>query len=101
MQSTNHNDDPSGTPTIDFSHKKQPDVSEFFSSTQVVVRLRQKQLSGIVRRAAMLEPIAIPNHAKSAPAPEKAPRKVGGRVRRLRNLWPFGGTKGRKAHARG
>ncbi|MGI9241230.1 MAG: hypothetical protein ACR2RV_10540 [Verrucomicrobiales bacterium] len=84
---------------------------EFISSTEIIVSLRQKELESIVHRAALLKP---QSHLPTTGSKSSHPRPVGDRVgkavqnrrklgisRRLRDMWPFGRTRGGKAQAWG
>ncbi len=103
----------SAPPTIDLRRHsaRLEDEDQFFSSTEIIVKLRQKQFDRIIRRAALIKPLPQPT-TKGARNPRL--RSTNGRnesgkrsakgfwlSRRLRDMWPIWGTRGRKAQAWG
>ena len=99
--------------TLGLPRKRAQDecADEFFSSTEIIVRLRRQKLESIVRRAALLKPpsplattgskVSPPSAVGEQAMKAERNRRRMGISRRLRDMWPFGRTRGEKAQAWG
>ena len=112
-QNHQQNQPVSDPPTIGFLRRRArvEEDEQFFSSTEIIVELRQKQFDSIVHRSALIKPVPHPSRAGLANSLQRGAVRRGGRTRwsdrlvgisrRLRDVLPFGKTRGEKAQAWG
>ena len=112
-QTTHQHHQIDSPPTIALQRKarRTGEEEKFFSSTEIIVKLRQRNFDDIVRRAALIRPLPNPAAANS-PTPNRGGASMCGErqrkgekfwslSRRLRDIWPFGRTRGGKVQAWG
>ena len=91
-----------GPPTIELHQDPAGEPEEeFASTTQVMVRLREKRFNDIVHRAAMLQPMPAPQPERIVRTPQKSQKERRRLFQGLSTLWPFGRGREREAHAGG
>ena len=112
--SDHHQNQPvSDPPTIGILRKRAriEEDEPFLSSTEIIVKLREKQFDSFIRRRALIKPVPHPPQAGSGNSLQAGALRSDGRTRwsdrivglsrRLRDIWPIWGTRGGKAQAWG